>query len=608
MRRIILLTIFAIIGISIIKAQQYVVISLTGKVNVETPGAAKHELRLREKLTNNSVINLSYKAEVELLETQKGKKYTLRVPGKGKVAEMIKNKNNSVIQLTNKYLDYISARLKGNGELTSRKHSDPATVTREIATANDSFEEQYKAFQQEANNRYEQFRMRAIKDYAMFMKNAWKTFGAEPKRQQPQIKEVPPTIETTPDFTPIDSNDPIIKGKPIKINASVVPMPKPMPQPKPVKPIVEQPEETTEYVEFAVYGTPMKVRFNDKEMFTINSLTEEEIANVFEKLANANFNNTIRDCLELRELYQLGDWAYLHMLEKLAKTCFTSTNEAILFMGFIYQQSGYKMRFAIGQSGLRLLYASQHIIYNMCYYKLGNDEYYVYGDEETQLQICDAAYPNEKQMSLWLTQQPMFAETQTPQRTFTAKRYDDMSFTISTNKNLIDFYDSYPASKFGDDFLTKWAIYAATPMQEHVKQTLYPAMQQAIEGLTKREAMEKMLNWVQTSLVYEYDSEIWGYDRAFFAEETLYYPYADCEDRSILLTHLVRDLLGLKVVLIYYPGHLAMAVHFEDEQDGDYVVYRGEKFIVCDPTFIGARVGRTMPEMDNQTAQLILIN
>ena len=116
-----------------------------------------------------------------------------------------------------------------------------------------------------------------------------------------------------------------------------------------------------------------------------------------------------------------------------------------------------------------------------------------------------------------------------------------------------------------------------------------------------------LLNFVQTAFVYEYDDKVWGDDRAFFAEETLYYPYADCEDRSILFSRLVRDLLGLKVVLVYYPGHLATAVHFTDHVTGDYIQLNGQRFTVCDPTYIGAPVGATMPSMDNGEAKVILL-
>ena len=86
-----------------------------------------------------------------------------------------------------------------------------------------------------------------------------------------------------------------------------------------------------------------------------------------------------------------------------------------------------------------------------------------------------------------------------------------------------------------------------------------------------------------------------------------YYPYCDCEDRSILFSRLVRDLMGLDVVLIYYPGHLATAVKFSSEVKGDYITYQGDRYTVCDPTYINAPVGMTMPDMDNASAFVVVL-
>jgi hypothetical protein len=79
------------------------------------------------------------------------------------------------------------------------------------------------------------------------------------------------------------------------------------------------------------------------------------------------------------------------------------------------------------------------------------------------------------------------------------------------------------------------------------------------------------------------------------------------EDRSILLSRLVRDLLALKVVLVYYPGHLATAIHFSNDVRGDYLMLSGTRYTICDPTYIGASVGMTMPDMDNSKATVILL-
>ena len=137
---------------------------------------------------------------------------------------------------------------------------------------------------------------------------------------------------------------------------------------------------------------------------------------------------------------------------------------------------------------------------------------------------------------------------------------------------------------------------------------LYPGLRKAIRGKSNLEAADILLNWVQTGLEYEYDDKIWGQDRAFFAEESLYYPYCDCEDRSILFSRLVRDLLGLDVALIYYPGHLATAVCFDSDVSGDIMLINNRKFVVCDPTYIGAPVGAQMPGLEYDKAQAIVLN
>ena len=69
----------------------------------------------------------------------------------------------------------------------------------------------------------------------------------------------------------------------------------------------------------------------------------------------------------------------------------------------------------------------------------------------------------------------------------------------------------------------------------------------------------------------------------------------------------MRDLVGLKCLLVYYPGHLAAAVAFNGNVTGDYIMQNGVKYIVSDPTYIGASVGRTMPQMDNSTATVIIL-
>ena len=176
------------------------------------------------------------------------------------------------------------------------------------------------------------------------------------------------------------------------------------------------------------------------------------------------------------------------------------------------------------------------------------------------------------------------------------------------HKNLLEYYGDVPPVGYNDNFMTRWATLFSYPLERQLKESLVDKMKQKLVGMSQKDAVQQLLWWTATAFDYKYDEEVWGYDRAFYAEETLFYPYNDAEDRAILLARLVRDVLGLDVALVYYPGHLAPAVRFTDaDVNGASVVVSGQRFIICDPTYIGSDVGEEMPSMKGLEKTTILL-
>ena len=66
--------------------------------------------------------------------------------------------------------------------------------------------------------------------------------------------------------------------------------------------------------------------------------------------------------------------------------------------------------------------------------------------------------------------------------------------------------------------------------------------------------------------------------------------------------------MGLDVVFLHYPGHLATAVCFDEEITGDYLILDGRKYLVCDPTYINAPIGIQMPTMNGRDVKVVRIN
>ena len=198
-----------------------------------------------------------------------------------------------------------------------------------------------------------------------------------------------------------------------------------------------------------------------------------------------------------------------------------------------------------------------------------------------------------------MNQLPKISENKSEKKTFASKRYENVKVSVAPNTNLMDFYTEYPHSD--------WNYYSQASLSSSVKRDLYPVLKSIIEGETQIEAANILINFVQTAFEYKTDDEQFGYERTLFGDELFHYPYSDCEDRSVLFSILVRELLGLDVVLLHYPGHLATAVNFTEQAEGSFMTIDNKMYFICDPTYIGANVGEVMPQFRSVPAEIIRI-
>ncbi len=470
-----------------------------------------------------------------------------------------------------------------------------------------NFGASFDNFVKEVNSEYESFRDKVNAEYADFMKRAWIPIPIEEEIPVPIEKKVPPVIYDENKEKEKRENDTIVViTHPIIIDIDTVVKP----QPKPIAPIREN-DLSVGYDSINFYGTTINVRLGDLRNFRLENTSEESCANAYLELTDKGYNNLIRDCLELRIKRSLCDWAYYQMLKTITtEACGKSTNEATFALGVLLSQSGYKIRFGREENTnlLQIMINTDSRPYGKRSMMLDNEIYnLIETTTENLIYICQQKYPGEQPLSLKINALPILENNPSELRDIKGMLYS-MEAQSNVNKNLLDFFEEYPSSYVNDDFMTRWVYYANTPLSNELKTKLYPQLKQRLGKANQKMAGNMLLSWVQTGLEYEFDDKVWGRDRAFFGEETLYYPFCDCEDRSILFSHLVRDLLGLDVLLVYYPGHLATAVEFTEPIDGDYVIYNNRKFTICDPTYIGAGVGRTMLNMDNATATVILLD
>lgn len=442
-------------------------------------------------------------------------------------------------------------------------------------------EEIFKQFKQQQIESYKDFRKEANQKYIEFMRGKWDWFSSETS-----IKDIENDIKPMPAPSAPDKEE--IKGlkKEVLEHGKVVnAYRKQKEQPHPLMPITEN-GQATQTFQFQAYGTKMEVRLQSGEKYKLNSAAENDVADMWMYLSSKSFNNMLHDCLQLREEHNLCDWAYLNILKALSQQYYgENTNEAVVMQAFLFNQSGYKTR--IGRSKTNRLYmlvASPNTIYEKPYFKIKEEVFYPLDYQESGLYVFAHEYPEEKELNLSLEKVPIFDMATSDAHTLKSKAADSLSIDLKFNSNLMDFYYSYPQSHIHNDEMTKWTIYASTPLSESVKKQLYPILKSKIEGKTDVEAANLLIGFVQTAFEYQLDEVVWGKDHPFFPEETLFYPFSDCEDRAALFSNLIRDLLGLNTVLLYYPGHLAMAVKFNEQVEGKTFLIDNGEYTYCEPT------------------------
>lgn len=333
---------------------------------------------------------------------------------------------------------------------------------------------------------------------------------------------------------------------------------------------------------------------------SLNGLNENAIADAYEALCNSDYKPLLADCAQIRKDLRLNDWGVFTLVRQVADTYCGTANESIVMQQFLLNEMGYKARMArkATEDKMMLFVATDCSIYAHPYITLNGQNYYNLSgnNEQCQFYMCQKDSPKAKNsVGMQLKEAPLFPGTvvsSTHQAKGSAARV-----TVDVPKALMDFYKDYPQCDY--------SVYFNAPVNAAMENRILSSLAPLVQGRNEADAANILINFVQTAFQYQTDGQQFGYEKPFFVEELFYYPYSDCEDRAMLFSYLVRKLLGLDVVLLDYPEHIATVVRFNGNVSGDYLMVNGRKYIVCDPTYIGASIGMTMPRYKTVSAKVL---
>ena len=415
---------------------------------------------------------------------------------------------------------------------------------------------------------------------------------ATPVKPQPVAPKAEPTTPAKPQATP-DKPQPVApKAEPTTPAKPQTTPVKPQPKPK-AKPAMQSSLQKEFYPSVAINycNTKLYIDASMKGVINITSSQECAVADGYEALCRSNYKPLIANCQQAQKDFRLNDWGVFLFVKTAAEALCNDENSCIVMQQFLLNELGYRAKMARrgDRNQLLLFVATDCMVYGHPYFtKEGLNYYNINGTEACTFYMCNQDSKKAKTpVAMRLNNVPALnSGVVSRQRT---NKAGNVSVSVNVSKSLMDFYASMPQCDYG--------VYAKAPVAGSLAQEVLGTLRPLVQGKGEVDAANLLLNFVQTGFKYATDEEQFGFEKPFFVEELFYYPACDCEDRSVLFGWLVRELLGLDVVYLDYPNHIATAVQFKGDVKGDFLTVDGKRYTVCDPTYIGASIGMTMPNL-----------
>ena len=439
------------------------------------------------------------------------------------------------------------------------------------------------------------------REFAQYLAEAWPDYPLK-KKEPPIKKPVPPTV-----YKP-DTPRPLPSRQPVKHTEK--PLPPRIPSADNDKTLGNRPlpkvpiPSPDNRLEMSFYGTQVLLAKATYRLPRLAGTDEQSVANYWNALTRLPYTTWTDEIRQVQSSLKLNDWGMYLLINRVFETRFPerTNNEQTIFAVFTLNQLGYKAKIGRSQQTLLPLIAFDCHVFNTSFFQYGNENGTVYtvhnpGHADlSSVQSCRMEYGGATRlMDMSLTNAPALHT----QAALQPLKVGEQSYNLSYDKNYMQLLGTYPCVDF--------RLYAESSPSEVFLQSMEEQLRPLVQQKSQEDAVNALLHFVQYAFKYKTDDEQFGYERWFFPEETVASAYSDCEDRAILFSQLVRRLLNMEIVLVYYPGrHLATAVRFDNPHTtGDYLNVDGKKFLICDPTYIGASLGKAMPNLMQTPVEII---
>jgi hypothetical protein len=443
-----------------------------------------------------------------------------------------------------------------------------------------TFQQDFDQFRQDIEKEHRQFLNKNDSVFAKFLKDSWEDFEVFYKEvQEPPKPVVQPKMQEEPVPEPKE-----LKPAPPD-SAKIQIMPDEKIEKTPEKTPAEAPENFGRaMIHFDFYGAETETVYPGN-LPVAEQIDEETIEMYFEKACNlVAVHDLVEELQQKKKRMRLNDWGYYKLVEVTARLLEPVEHRQVLLTWVLMLKSGYNAKVGFNTAGIYLMFPAREEIFSSLYFTMDGTPYYIqtnWGKNKPlpQMRVHRANYPGNKRLSMRLTEIPLLGEKPVEREI----HFQGDTIRVTSNEYLARFYNDYP--------LCNLEVFFSTPLSGSIIQPVERCFFSKFSGKTDFEKVALLLNFVQNAFEYKTDGDQFGREKYFFPDEVFYYPFSDCEDRSVLFARLVKHFTERDCIGLDFPGHVNTAVHFYEEVDGSFIEVDNKKFMVCDPTYQNAPVG-----------------
>ncbi len=338
--------------------------------------------------------------------------------------------------------------------------------------------------------------------------------------------------------------------------------------------------------QFTFYHSPIRLRYSPDVLVSHHSkLSEKSISSYYKLLQLGAHQNLLEDLRFYKNKLGLNDWLFYKLIYTGIEDILQSkgTIEKELLCWFILSELGYDTRLTYLGEQLFLYVYSQDKLFEIPLIKDGSRTFanltsYRLGRSSVKQELFLLKFrprENGRSFSFYLISHPNLPKQIIQKDIQFSYRGKEYLFVVKVDQTIVHIMEDYPY--FSE------SQYLEVPFSSISYNSLIPQLRKAIEGKSRLDAVQLLAAFTRSSFKYKEDKSFFGKSKPMIADEVLYYPYSDCEDRSALFYQLVKELLDLPMVAIAYEDHLTIGVASQ-ELGGDAVWFKGRRYYVCDPT------------------------